>query len=125
MRQFSGRGDGVTEFERALVRVAADDAVAVGDAAAQWLLLAQRVGIDAVVAVFDEFGTEKVHVPTRESFFQALYRQQRNEAIRMELARGTPVCELAAAHHLTERAIRRIGAAADAGSEAGVVKAPA
>jgi hypothetical protein len=88
MAQFSRRGERVTDFERALV--AESNAGALSEMRTLFLDLARRIGIDALAAVFDEVGGEKIHFPTREFFFSTLFRQQRDADIVRRLANGEP-----------------------------------
>lgn len=79
MTEFSRRGEAVTAFERSLVEQSAMDRPTRD--ADLWICIAKRIGVDNLVAVLDELGGEKVHVPTRSSFFAALYRPVRNRQI--------------------------------------------
>lgn len=72
--KFSGRGDTCTPFEQALVdHNELDDSV--------WTTIAKRIGATNLAVVLDELGSEKIHVPTREDFFQRLYRPLRDAEI--------------------------------------------
>lgn len=79
---FSERGDAPTEFERRLLQTAAASE-------SPWDLVAARlvtdlgleVGALALVAVLDELGGEKPHVPTREWFFRRLWAVHRDAQI--------------------------------------------
>lgn len=88
MRKFSRRGERVTDFERTLIAECDDSRSA-------FLDLARRIGIDALVVVLDEFASEKIHVPTRESFFAGLYRRLRDEEILRRLANGEHADDIA------------------------------
>lgn len=118
MGEFSRRGEACTAFERALVS-AAD---ARSESLAVWLGLIGRVGLDAILALFDELGSEKVHVPTREHFFSALFRVQRDDEIRRRLAAGESVAVVAADFHLSLRSVYGIRNCEDADARANVVK---
>ena len=77
---FSRRGQPVTIFEAQMV---AEAVISKPDKdSSRWVLLAQKIGVDNLMIVLDELGTEKIHVPSREHFFQALYRPLRNRQIR-------------------------------------------
>lgn len=115
---FSKRGEACTPFERALVASEWSGS----DGTGVWLGLIGRIGLDAMLAVFDELGSEKVHVPTREHFFAALWRVQRDAEIRRRLAAGEGVAVIAADFHLSSRAVYGIRNAEDAGSQRPVVK---
>lgn len=120
MTEFSAKGEGCTAFERALVA----ESCPAGDAAAVWLGLMRRVGVDAILAVMDEFGTEKVHVPTRSAFFGTLWREHRDNEIRRRLMKE-PAAVVAADFGLSRQAVYAIrdhDSAADAGCQRGVVK---
>lgn len=80
--RFSRRGGVATEFEQRLLAQASDDDNV-------WLQIGQRLvadlgplaGMAALLVVLDTLGTEKVHVPGREAFFQRLYRPLREADI--------------------------------------------
>lgn len=116
-RQFSERGLPVTAFERALVAQA--DTARLTDASGQWVLLAQKVGLEAIVAIMDEFGTEKIHVPTRQQFIQALYRPVRNAQIQALAAGGMPAGEIAQRMGMCRQMVHNI-LAAGANAEDGI-----
>jgi len=90
---WSRRGEAVTAFEAGLV--ARVDAAALGDAARLWLELARAMGCEALLRLLDEVGGEKVHVPTRRSFFDALWRPLRDDAMRRAAAQGYSAAEIA------------------------------
>ena len=48
----------------------------------RFVALVQDVGAEAVVAVLDEFGSEKIHVPTPDSLVNNLARLRRDEEMR-------------------------------------------
>src|SRR5690348_16540728 len=76
MTEFSRRGESVTDFERELVEQT--PMIRPERDADLWICIAKRIGIENLVVVMDELGGEKVHIPTRENFFAALYRPLRN-----------------------------------------------
>lgn len=119
--KFSRRGDGVTADERALVAEASAEHLT--DIRAVWLHLAHRIGIDSLAVVFDEFGSEKIHVPTRAAFFAALYQRQRDAEILRRLANGDPPHQVARDFELTTRAVQYLATrnTQDAVSQATVV----
>lgn len=80
MKGFSGRGERCTELERSLVNRPGTPEWTDG-----WVGLINTVGIDAIAAVMDWFGGEKIHVPTREAFFRALWREVRDAEIRRRI----------------------------------------
>jgi len=94
MAIWSRRGDGPSAFEVGLIeRVDAD---ALGEAPRLWLELARAMGCEALLQLLDALGGEKVHVPTRCSFFAALWRPLRDDAMRRAVAQGHPASEVAA-----------------------------
>ncbi|MBR0346023.1 MAG: hypothetical protein IJI03_12275 [Rudaea sp.] len=103
--RFSARGERVTEFERQLVeQCGMEFPESMSDV---WVVIARRVGVDALVVVLDEIGEEKIHVPGRLQFFDALYRPFRNRTIRELHASGISMRELATRFHMTPQ---RVGA---------------
>lgn len=107
MVRFSRRGERVTDFERQLV--AECGAAQLTEAKTLWLELARRIGVEALACVFDEVGGEKMHMPTRENFFRALYHQQRNAEIIRRLACGDSAELIGTDLGLTARMVRYIG----------------
>lgn len=82
IERFSRRGVAVTDFELRLLQQASDvDNI--------WLEITQQLmrehgperGAAVMMVVLDALGTEKVHVPSREDFFQRLYRPLRDADI--------------------------------------------
>lgn len=69
--------------------------------------LAHTLGVDGINRVLDTFGGEKVHIPTRDAFWDGLYRNVRDETIRAQF-RGNNLGELAIEYRLTERQVRNI-----------------
>lgn len=106
MVRFSRRGERATEFERTLVAGANDDMRR--ETSSLFLGLARRIGVDALLAVFDEIGGEKVHVPTRESFFTALWQVERDAEIHRRLASGESPRVIADDFGLACRTVRHI-----------------
>jgi hypothetical protein len=86
---WSATGERPTAFERALV--AQLSTARICDSFEQMVLLAQRVGVEPVCALLDEFGGEKIHIPTRSAFFAGLWRPFRDEAVRQALRDGEAV----------------------------------
>ncbi|HPG93681.1 MAG TPA: hypothetical protein PLR28_03895 [Dokdonella sp.] len=84
MSDFSSKGCPITAFERSLLVRGCGES----DWVAVWVELMQRIGVEPIVAIMDEFGSEKIHVPTRESFFGALWRAMRDAEVRRRLAAG-------------------------------------
>lgn len=103
MREIGQRGDPCTDTERQLAAQAESGCPA--DATGQWLLLAQRIGLDALVAIFDEFGGEKIHIPQRSNFFEALYRPIRNARVHELRAQGYSASEIASKTGLDRRRV--------------------
>jgi hypothetical protein len=85
-RPFSRRGDAPTAYEVTLLNEAAQRAAV----DSVWIIIAARIGADALAVVLDEIGGEKVSVPTREGFFRALHEPVRDARIAELLARGVP-----------------------------------
>ena len=69
--------------------------------------LGLRIGPEALDAVFDVFGSRKIHVPTEDSFWRALGREVRDRKIRTAF-NGSNYDELAWDYSLTPRQIRTI-----------------
>ncbi|RRN78560.1 hypothetical protein EIM50_13805 [Pseudoxanthomonas sp. SGD-10] len=107
--RFSDRGDQPTDFEIRLLAQASSDS--------QWITIGQRLmrelgptaGARALAIVLDELGGEKVCVTTRRRFFEALWRDQRDELIR-DLARrdGWTYRDIADALGVTYRLVRAV-----------------
>lgn len=112
MTEFSRRGEAVTTFERTLVEQAPTDRP--DRDADVWVCIAKRIGIENLVAVFDEFGTYKIYVPTRESFFGALYRPVRNRQIADMRQRGSSLRDIGRALNLSATAVHKALIADDA-----------
>lgn len=93
--QWSEAGDPPTAFERALIEQVAT--AQPRDSTEQMLTLVARIGLDALCALLDEFGGEKVHIPKRSSFFAELYRPIRDRAVREALRAGQTVTAVAEA----------------------------
>ena len=106
MVDLSERGDMPTQFELDLIANA--DTSRITDATGQWLLLAQRIGLHAVLAVLDEFGREKVFVPSRKGFIGAVYTPIRNDLLCARAASGAPLQKLRAEFGLSNSHIMRI-----------------
>lgn len=113
MTEFSRRGGAVTEFERSLVE---QTPMARPERDADlWICIAKRIGIENLVVVMDELGGEKVHVPSRENFFAALYRPVRNRQIAdMRQSTGASLRAIGRAVNLSAPAVQRALAADDA-----------
>lgn len=113
MVQFSRRGERVTDFEQQLVDQAG--AARPERDSDLWLHIAKRIGVANLAAVLDEFGGEKVHVPTRENFFAALYRPLRNrQIIDMRNSTGASLREIAQAMNLSHTSVKNALSADDA-----------
>ena len=106
MVRFSRRGEPATEFERALVANADDGACR--EQVAMFLDLARRIGVDALLAVFDELGDLRVNVPSRATWFGVLWRQQRDAEIFRRLANGDSTYEIANSLGLSVRTVQHI-----------------
>lgn len=113
MTEFSRRGESVTAFERELVE--RTPTIRPERDADLWICIAKRIGIENLVIVMDELGGEKVHVPTRENFFAALYRPVRNRQIAdMQQSTGASLRDLGRAFNLSPTAVQRALVADDA-----------
>lgn len=122
MIRFSRRGERVTDFERLLV--SGCDVIALTDIRAVWLSIARRIGVEQLAIVLDELGTEKVHVPSRENFFGALWQRQRDADIVRRLAGGEPPATLAREYGMSVRMVRHVAQRSrqDDAAGAGVVE---
>lgn len=110
---FSRRGQPVTILEAQLV---AEAAIAKPDKdTSRWVLLARQIGVDAVARIFDEFGDEKPHVPSRENFFAMLYRPLRDRGIRdMRNTTGKSLRDIAEAFGVSPATVQQaLSGAAD------------
>lgn len=103
MIQTGNRGSACTADERALVEQSGEHVYS--DSTTTWLLLAQRIGVEALVAVLDELGGEKVHVPQRGTFFAELYRPIRNAQIRQLRAQEMGLSEIGAVMQMDRRRV--------------------
>lgn len=102
---FSRPGEPVTDLERAIVAEASVDPCPTN----AMVVLAARIGIDALAAVLDELGGQKAHIPTRQDFFRALYVPRRDRHVRELSASGRfGDDELARLFGLSRRHLRRI-----------------
>ena len=103
---FSRRGQPATIFEAQLV---AEAVISAPDRdLSRWVLIAQAIGVDNLVKVLDEFGTEKVHFPSHEQFFQMLYRPVRNQQIRdMRNRTGASLRDIGADFGCSHAAVQR------------------
>jgi len=122
MHEFSSRGEPVTDFERDLVaRCAMEFPESMSDL---WVVIARRIGVEALVVVLDEIGREKIHVPSREQFFAALYRPVRDRQV-CELAMHASLREVGERFGLSQQAVNKIvrKASADDGQRANMVRA--
>jgi hypothetical protein len=104
---FSRPGQPVTVFEAQMI---AEAIIAKPDREFQrWVLLAQQIGADNLAKIFDEFGDEHPHVPSRENFFAMLYRPIRNQAIRdMRQRTGAELRDIAAQLGVPVWTVRRV-----------------
>ena len=101
---FSRRGEPVTVFEAQLV---AESVIARPERISElWVQIARRIGVDNLALILDEIGGEKVHVPTREEFFAALYRPLRNrQIVDMRHETGRSLREIGKFFNLTHKAV--------------------
>ena len=116
MRNFSRRGDAPTSFEHALVEQ--QDTSRLTDIRQIWVDLAKQIGLGPLFRVLDELAGEKIHIPTRQDFVNALWRQTRNTEIRAKLAAGASVEVIAAQYDIAPRTVRAIRAGNDADATA-------
>lgn len=86
--------------------------------------LGQRIGPDALNAVLETFGGQKIHVPTVTSFWSGLAREIRNEEIRARF-RGNNLDELAHDYAMSEKQLRNVLARRGRKREGGVRSARA
>jgi hypothetical protein len=92
---FSDRGDAPTDFERELVDQFSDQEPR--HVRQLWLLIAKRIGCDAMGVILDELGgMTNLSVPTRRNFFSDLYREAQRTAIAEKLEDGKRVVDVAA-----------------------------
>lgn len=79
--QFSDPGNGLTDFEKRLLRECPGDGLIDGLGRRLLQELGEETGGVAFAAVLDELATLKVHIPRRGHFFTNLWRQERNELV--------------------------------------------
>jgi hypothetical protein len=92
---FSDRGDAPTAFERELVDQFSDQEAR--HVRQLWLLIAKRIGCDAMCVVLDEIGgMTNLSAPSRRNFFRDLYRDAQRETIAEKLGDGLRVVDVAA-----------------------------
>lgn len=103
-REFSRRGEAPTAYETALLAEAASSP-GIDDV---WVLIATRIGANALAVVLDEIGGEKPHVPTRDAFFAELARRKRNERIVELLGSGKSRQEVARLFGITAETVRKV-----------------
>lgn len=84
-----------------------------------WVVIAQRIGVEALCVLFDELGSEKVHIPTRESFFDALWQPERDREIRAAIVGGAHPDVVALQYGLSRSRVLNIVREADAANSAG------
>lgn len=104
--KFSRRDAPPTDYEVRLLQNATGDSV--------WLDIARKLmadhgveaGARALLVVLDALGTEKVHVPARETLFRKLYRKERDDRVLELLDRGEQTAEQIA--QLVDRTPARI-----------------
>ena len=106
MIEHGSRGDPASTVEAELVGTAIDRRLA--DSTLQWVELAKRIGVHALVAIFDEFGGEKIHIPSRRAFFEALYRPIRDARIHALRAQGLSCVEIAGQVGVTEMRVSQV-----------------
>jgi hypothetical protein len=109
--EFSERGDAPTDYERALVAKCGDDEPR--HVRQLWLLIAKRVGVDALCVLLDELGgIANLSAPSRRAFFADLARAARNSEIleRAERKEGpTAIAKSLGVHRRTvDRALRGV-----------------
>lgn len=104
MSDFSRKGHACTAFERALVDAASTEC----EGHALWVALARRIGVDQVAAIMDEVGGEKVHVPTRGSFFEGLFAAVRRTEIARRLANGENPTAVGRDYGMSRQAVSNI-----------------
>lgn len=103
---FSRRGEAATPFERDLI--AQLDASTLRSEQELWIHLARRVGLDALLLIFDEMGGRKVWLPTRETFVQLGWDDiRRNEMLRMRAA-GKSLREVARTFGVSRTTVIRV-----------------
>jgi len=103
---WSRRGAAPTEFERGLVeRVDADT---LPDSMQRMVQFARMIGMPAFVQMLDWFDKELVWIPGRASFFAALWRPLRDDAIRRAHQQGFTPEQIAEQFGVTKRRIQQV-----------------
>lgn len=106
--EFSDPGETPTDFEREMFARAVDRPAR--DIDDLWLLLARRIGLEAVCVVLDELGGDEVRVPTRSTFMQRLWKPHRNARIEQLLSEGHRQCEVAKTLNTSRHVVNRVRA---------------
>lgn len=102
---FSDRGDAPTDYERELFEQYADDEPR--HVRQLWLLIGQRIGLDALCVVLDELGgMHNMSAPTRERFFADLALIERDDEIEQRMQTETPQ-QIALALRMRVRMVQR------------------
>lgn len=103
---FSDRGDTPTDYERALIHNSGTDEPR--HVRQQLLLLAHRIGPDALCAVLDELGgMAALSLPSRATFFADLHREHRNMEIQQLAQSGKTSTEIARMQRVHRRTVDR------------------
>lgn len=104
---FSRRGEAPTSFERELLANHGQHAPRTDDDL--WMLLAQRIGLENLMAVLDEVGGIKLWVPTREQLVRRVWVDLRDREIRrLRQEHHLSTCEISARLGVNPRTVRRV-----------------
>lgn len=111
MFERSRMGEPPTEFERELIAEA--DPAEVAELPWQWVALAQRFGLEPILAVMDAFAGEQDVVMSRRRLFDVLSQPQADRIIAARYQRREPVAQIAAdlgvSRRRIYRSLRRLG----------------
>jgi len=102
---FSRAGEAPTAFELELI--ASAQLGLPTQAKEQWIALAQRIGLAAVMAVLDEFGDSSVWVPSRSGLLQPLWADMRSREVARLRSEGENISAIARKLGVHRRTVTR------------------
>lgn len=103
---FSRPGEAPTAFERGLL--VGVDVSRPTTTQELWLLIAQRVGLDVLMTVLDEFGYGSVWVPSRRAFFASLCGPELEQLIGALVEQGLSQREIGRRLRMHHSTVQRI-----------------
>jgi hypothetical protein len=103
---FSRRGEPATPFERELLQHRGTPPA--HSEQELWVELVQRVGLDALLHIFDDMGGRKVWIPTRETFIRLVWSDLRDAEIHRLHAASMTINQIATRMGLNQRTVRHV-----------------